>query len=190
MLGLSPPARHLVVGTLIAAAMLLRPSSSAALDTVTLITDFGYNGRHAYFFYALDRGYYRDAGLEVKIVRGQGSIDAIRQVGAGNAMFGLADASILILARANDRIPVKLVAVVYVKPPQAIFCREDSGLKKPKDLEGNAIADVAGSAARFLLPAFAACAPPAAPSPTSSPIRTFRPSRQSRGGHGPRPRRS
>jgi NitT/TauT family transport system substrate-binding protein len=123
-----------------------------------LITDFGYNGRHAHFFEALDRGYYRDAGLEVKIVRGQGSVDAIRQVGAGNAMFGFADAGSLILARANDQIPVKLVAIVYVKPPQAIFCREDSGLKKPKDLEGNAIADTAGSSPRAIFPAFAKAA--------------------------------
>jgi NitT/TauT family transport system substrate-binding protein len=38
------------------------------------------------------------------------------------------------LARANDQLPIKLVAIVYSKPPQAIFCREDSGLKMPKDL--------------------------------------------------------
>jgi NitT/TauT family transport system substrate-binding protein len=130
----------------------------ARLDKVTLITDFGYNGRHAYFFDALDRGYYRDAGLEVKIVRGKGSVDAIRQVGAGNAMFGFADAGSLILARANDQIPVKLVAIVYRKPPQAIFCREDSGLKKPKDLEGNAIANPAGGSIPDLFPAFAKAA--------------------------------
>jgi NitT/TauT family transport system substrate-binding protein len=132
-----------------------RLEAVARLDQVTLITDFGFNGRHAYFFDALDKGYYREAGLEVKIVRGQGSMDAIRQVGAGNAMFGFADAGALILARANDQIPVKLIAVVYSKPPQAIFCREDSGMKKPKDLEGNAIAAAPGSAVRALFPAFA-----------------------------------
>jgi NitT/TauT family transport system substrate-binding protein len=85
-------------------------------------------------------------------------MDAIRQVGAGNAMFGFADASSVILARANDQLPIKLVAIVYSKPPQAIFCREDSGLKKPKDLEGNAIAAAAGSAIRALFPAFAKAA--------------------------------
>src|SRR5262252_1707712 len=132
-----------------------RLEALARLDKVTLVTDFGYNGRHAYFFEAVDKGYYRDAGLEVKVVRGQGSVDAIRQVGAGNAMFGFADAGPLILARANDQIPVKLVAIVYVKPPHAIFCREDSGLRKPKDLEGNAIADNAGGATPALFPAFA-----------------------------------
>src|SRR5215472_10209464 len=155
----SPKAvRRIVAGALIASTILLCPSASRALDKVTLVTDFGYKGRHAFFFDALDRGYYRDAGLEVKIVRSEGAVDAIRQVGAGNAMFGFADAGAVILARANDQIPVKLVAIVYRKPPQAIFCREDSGLKKPKDLEGNAIADNAGGATPALFPAFAKAA--------------------------------
>jgi NitT/TauT family transport system substrate-binding protein len=163
MFGTPKAIRRIVVGTLIASALiastiLLRPGASRALDAVTLITDFGYNGRHAFSFVALDRGYYRDAGLEVKILRGQGAVDAIRQVGAGNAMFGFADAGAAILASANDQIPVKLVAIVYRKPAQAIFCREDSGLKKPKDLEGNAIAEPAGGAVKALFPAFAKAA--------------------------------
>src|SRR5215472_17172867 len=155
----SPKAvRRIVAGALIASTILLCPSASRALDKVTLVTDFGYKGRHAFFFDALDRGYYRDAGLEVKIVRSEGAVDAIRQVGAGNAMFGFADAGAVILARANDQIPVKLVAIVYRKPPQAIYCREDSGLKKPKDLEGHAIAEPAGGAVKALFPAFAKAA--------------------------------
>jgi len=92
------------------------PGPAEALDSVSLITDFGYNGRHAYFFVALDKGYYKAAGLDVKILRGQGSVDAIRQVGAGNATFGFADTGSLVLARANDQIPVKLVASVYARP--------------------------------------------------------------------------
>jgi NitT/TauT family transport system substrate-binding protein len=155
----APKAVHRIVeGALIASTILLRPSASNALDRVTFSTDFGFNGNHAYFFEALDKGYYRDAGLEVKIVRGQGSADVIRQVGAGNAMFGFADAGTLILARANDQIPVKLVAVIYRKPPHAIVCREDSGMKKPKDLEGNAIATTASSSVKALFPAFAKAA--------------------------------
>ena len=53
---------------------LLIPESVKALDNVTLITDFGYNGRHAYFFVAIEKGYYKDADLDVKVVRGQGSV--------------------------------------------------------------------------------------------------------------------
>jgi len=158
MFGVPKAVHRIAAGALFASTIVLQPSASRALDNVTLVTDYGFNGRHAYFFDALDRGYYKDAGLEVKIVRGQGSVDAIRQVGAGNAMFGFADAGAVILARANDQIAVKLVAIVYVKPPQAIFCREDSGLKRPKDLEGNAIADTASSSPRAIFPAFAKAA--------------------------------
>lgn len=146
---------RIVVGTLLAWTTLLCPSPSRALDKVTFVTGFGFFGRDAFFFESVDRGYYKDAGIEVKIVRGQGSIDAIRQVGADNAMFGVADAGSVILARANDQIAVKLVAILQVKPPQTIFCREDSGLKKPKDLEGSTIAQPAGGAVRSLFPAFA-----------------------------------
>jgi NitT/TauT family transport system substrate-binding protein len=147
--------------TFFAAAMLLGTSmaqSVLAADSVSLITDFGFNGRHAYFFVAIDKGYYSEAGLDVKIIGGKGSVDAIRQVGAGNAIFGFADTGSLILSRANDKIPVKLVAVVYARPPQAIFCTEDAGLKTPKDLEGKSIANPAGGSIPDMFPAFAKAA--------------------------------
>jgi NitT/TauT family transport system substrate-binding protein len=125
---------------------------------VSLITDFGYNGRHAYFFVALDKGYYTAAGLDVKILRGQGSVDAIRQTGANNATFGFADAGSLVLARGNDQIPVKLAAIVYAKPPQGIFCSEDSGFKTPKDLEGASVANPPGGATVDMFPIYAKAA--------------------------------
>ena len=138
--------------------MLFISDSADALDNVTLITDFGFNGRHAYFFVAIEKGYYKDADLDVKVMRGQGSVDAIRQVGANNAIVGFADAGSLVLARGNDQIPVKLVSIVYARPPQAIFCREDSGLKQPKDLEGASIANPAGGATVDMFPIYARAA--------------------------------
>src|SRR3972149_1806565 len=104
----------------VAAAIILGTfamESVKAADGVSLITDFGFNGRHAYFFVALDKGYYKDAGLDVKIIGGKGSVDAIRQVGAGNATFGFADTGSLVLARAKDNIPVKTLGVGDAPPP-------------------------------------------------------------------------
>jgi ABC-type nitrate/sulfonate/bicarbonate transport system substrate-binding protein len=59
--------------------------NAVAADNVTFITDFGFNGRHAYYYVALEKGYYEAAGLDVKIVRGQGSSDAVKQVASGTA---------------------------------------------------------------------------------------------------------
>src|SRR5262249_25874541 len=150
--------RAIAFGVFSLFTLLLTSECAKALDNVTLITDFGYNGRHAYFFVAIEKGYYKDADLDVKVVRGQGSVDAIRQVGANNAIVGFADAGSLVLARGNDQIPVKLVSIVYAKPPQAVFCREDSGIKQPKDLEGASIANPAGGATVDMFPVYAKAA--------------------------------
>lgn len=129
-----------------------------AADKVTFVTDFGYNGRHAYYFVALEKGYYAKENLDVTIVRGQGSADAVKQVAAGTAQIGFADTAAVILGRGNDQIPTKLVAVVYAKPPHAVYVLKDSGIAKPKDLEGKKLADTAFSAVPKLFAAYAKAA--------------------------------
>jgi NitT/TauT family transport system substrate-binding protein len=132
--------------------------SADAADKVTFVTDFGYNGRHAYYFVALEKGYYAKQNLDVQIVRGQGSADAVKQVAAGTAQIGFADTAAVILGRGNDQIPAKLVAIIYAKPPHAIYVLKDSGITKPKDLEGKKIADTAFSAVPKLFDAYAKAA--------------------------------
>jgi len=130
-------------------------SAAAGATDVNFITDFGFNGRHAYFFVALDKGYYQAEGLSVTILRGQGSIDAIRKVASGAATIGFADAGALVLARSNDAIPVKLLMVTYAGPPHAVFATASSGIKTPKDLEGKTIADSPFSAIPLIFKAYA-----------------------------------
>src|SRR5262245_58907414 len=129
-----------------------------AQDKVNLVTDAGFNGRHAYYFVAIEKGYYKAANLEVRVVRGQGSVDAIKQVAAGTATFGFADAGSVVLTRGNDKIPVLLVAIIYARAPHAIYALKESGIAKPKDLEGRKIANPAGGAIPKLFPAYAKAA--------------------------------
>ena len=133
-------------------------SGAATAADITMVTDFGINGRHAYFFLAQEKGYYKEAGLNVTIVRGGGSADAIKKVAAGAAQIGFADAAALVLARGNDGIPVKLVSVVYQNAPQAIYAIESSGIKGPQDLVGRKVADSASSAIPLLFGAYAKAA--------------------------------
>jgi NitT/TauT family transport system substrate-binding protein len=141
-----------------AALTALSIGTANAADKITFVTDFGYLGRHSYYFVALDKGYYKAAHLDVDIVRGQGSADAVKQVAAGTAQIGFADAPALILARANDQVPVKMVAVIYDKAPHAIFALKESGIKTPKDLEGRSVADAAASSIPRMFPAYAKAA--------------------------------
>lgn len=145
-------------GLLAVLALVLGSSASLAAEKVTFVTDFGFNGRHAYYFVAKDKGYYAKHNLDVDIVRGKGSADAVKQVAAGTAQLGFADAAAVILGRGNDQVPVKLVAMIYAKAPHAIYVLADSGITKPKDLEGKTIADTAFSAVPKLFDAYAKAA--------------------------------
>ena len=151
--------RQVVHFTLMTAAVLaLGCSASRAAEKITFVTDFGFNGRHAYYFVAKEKGYYAKHNLDVTIVRGKGSADAVKQVAAGNAQLGFADAAAVILGRGNDGLPVKMVAVIYAKAPHAIYVLANSDITKPKDLEGKTIADTAFSAIPKLFPAYAKAA--------------------------------
>lgn len=136
----------------------LQPASAAPLKDVTFVTDFNVNGRHAYFFVAKARGYYEQEGLNVEIVRGAGSADAIRKVAAGNALIGFADAGSLVLGRANDNLPVKLVSIVYQQAPHALYAVQGKGIEKPQDLVGRRVADSATSSVWLMFGAYAKAA--------------------------------
>ncbi|MCL4458654.1 MAG: ABC transporter substrate-binding protein [Chloroflexi bacterium] len=154
-----PPAPPTAAPTPVAVAtptpMPPTPTKPAALQKITFTTDFGFFGRHAPYYTVLDKGFWKEAGFDVTIVRGAGSLDAIKMVAAGKADFGFADSGALIITRANENVPVKELAIIYQKAPQAIYCLEESGIKKPKDLEGKVLSDSAASAVPKLFPAYA-----------------------------------
>jgi len=129
-----------------------------AADKITFVTDYGLYGRHAYYFVAMEKGYYARQNLDIEIVRSQGSANTIKQVANGTAQVGFADAFAVVLGRANDDIPVKLVAMIYPKPPHAVYVFKESGIAKPKDFEGKTLADTAFSSVPKLFATYAKAA--------------------------------
>lgn len=71
------------------------PSSSSSdagpLTPVTLTLNFLAGGPNSGFMVAKEKGYYADAGLDVKIQEGQGSNSTASIVAGGNSEFGVAD---------------------------------------------------------------------------------------------------
>lgn len=143
------------IATAVAAVFMCGAAFAAEPTKVVFSTDWGYNGRHAYYFTALDKGYFKEEGLDVEILGGRGSGTVIKEVAAGTIKIGFADAGTLAVARANENVPVKMVAVVYADSPHALIVLEDSGITGPKDLEGKTASDAAGSSNYKLFPAYA-----------------------------------
>jgi NitT/TauT family transport system substrate-binding protein len=111
-------------------------------------------GDHAAYWVAVDRGYYKARGLEVELQNSKGSGDSIAKVDSGRADIGLADA-VVVIPRVAQGAKIKVVGAVFDLTPLNIWTRKDTGIVKPKDLEGKLLAAPAGDAQRQLFPAFA-----------------------------------
>jgi NitT/TauT family transport system substrate-binding protein len=129
--------------------------SSPGREKVSLRLDFALTGYHPGFFLAKERGYYEQQGLDVDIQPGTGSGDTIKLVGAGRNTFGFASQTVMALAVGKDEVPVKAIAGVIQKVPDAIFSRADSNIRTPKDLEGKTWGATANSSGEQAFPAFA-----------------------------------
>src|SRR5204863_8828336 len=59
-------------------------NNPAPIEKVTYATGFGQFGREAYVYVGIDKGYFRDAGIEVTVKPGAGTGDTLKQLTAGN----------------------------------------------------------------------------------------------------------
>jgi NitT/TauT family transport system substrate-binding protein len=101
---------------------------------VKFVLDFISLGRHAPWYVALGKGYYKEEGLNVTILPSKGTADAIRTVATGTTEFGFIDVPSLVAAGSNAA-GVKIVAVNYQKPPYCIFSLDPgANIDTPKKL--------------------------------------------------------
>lgn len=108
------------------------------------------------FLLAQQRGYYKDAGLDVAIDTGNGSTAAIGLVASGAYDCASADLASMIEFNVNNPTAgLKAVAIMYDLNPNAILVRKDGAIKKPADLAGKTILGQPFNASRKLFPAFA-----------------------------------
>lgn len=115
-------------------------TTAAAETAMPFALDWKFEGPAAPYFTAIDKGYFADAGLDVEITAGQGSLDAIPKVATGAFPVGFADINSLIkFLDQNPGAPVTAVMMVYDKPPFAIVGRKSLGVEMPKDLEGKVL---------------------------------------------------
>jgi len=139
---------------LLAAAPLVRAQGS--LQKFKFNLGWKVEGTAAGFLLAQQRGYYKDAGLDVTIDTGNGSTAAISLVAGG--AYDCASADLSSMIEFNVRNPgagLKAVAIMYDLNPNAILVRKDGPIVKPADLAGKILLGQPFNASRKLFPAFA-----------------------------------
>jgi len=101
--------------------------------------DFYVNPDHAGLYEALDRGYFRDAGLDVRPQVPSDPSAPIKEVATGRADLAISYEPEVLLAH-DQGLPVKAVGALVPRPLTSLIWLAGSGIKRVKDLRGKTIA--------------------------------------------------
>ncbi|ANN66976.1 ABC transporter substrate-binding protein [Bordetella bronchialis] len=113
-------------------------------------------GVQAPFHLAQQKGWYKQAGLDVTLEDGNGSVTTVQIVGASDA-FDVGHAALASMMIAREKgLPVKAVAVFARQSDIGLLVPADSGIAGPAALKGRKVAYTAGSLEAPFIDAFLA----------------------------------
>jgi NitT/TauT family transport system substrate-binding protein len=144
----------LAAGAIAAPALALQARAEGTLRPVSMALDWIYQGPNVGFTLARDKGFYREAGLDVTVNSGKGSGTTAQLIASKASQFGFSDGYAVANGIAKG-MTIKTIGSVYRKNPAALIVLADSGITSPKQLEGKTIAMTAGSGQFQQWPAFA-----------------------------------
>jgi putative hydroxymethylpyrimidine transport system substrate-binding protein len=109
------------------------------VEGLSLTLDWIPNPDHAGIYVAEERGYFRDAGLEVSIQVPSDPAAPIKQVAAGRADLAISYEPEVVLAR-EQGLDVVAVGALVDRPLTSLIWLRESGIRRLGDLRGKTIA--------------------------------------------------
>src|SRR5436309_1858555 len=132
------------------------PVHAQPLRKINLVLNFAADGGAAGFYHALERGYFRAAGLDVAIEPSKGSADAITRTASQASDIGVGDISTLVeFASRRPEIAPRALFILHNRSPQAVIALKSSAVAKLADLHGRVLGQGPSDAPSRMFPALA-----------------------------------
>jgi NitT/TauT family transport system substrate-binding protein len=141
---------------LVAAPWVHAQTASTAPIDLKFSLDWRFQGVHAGWMLAADKGYFREEGLNVQIDAGDGSAGVVQRIVSGAYQAGIGDTNTTkqLASTSPDTAPLS-VYMVFNRAPFVILSKKSKGITKPADLAGKTVLATANSSALRMFPAFA-----------------------------------
>jgi NitT/TauT family transport system substrate-binding protein len=156
--------RQTTTASMVALVLALAACSGAGPSTTSSgatkgLTPFGFqlnnpsNGSNAAFASAIEQGYYKSLGLDVKIDVGTGSSVTAQMVAAGRGNVGYAD-SAATTQLISQGAPLVVLATILQSNPNEVIALKESGITSIADLKGKTVGTPVPSSQATMLPLF------------------------------------
>ncbi|KAJ49678.1 putative hydroxymethylpyrimidine transport system substrate-binding protein [Clostridium tetanomorphum] len=109
------------------------------LEEVDLVLDWYPNAIHSFIYAAMEKGYYEEEGLKVNIKFPSNPTDPLTLPAAGKATLGIYYQPDIVMARVNEKVPVKSIGAIVHTPLNVIISLKEKNINSPKDLSGKTI---------------------------------------------------
>ncbi|BCH25282.1 exported protein [Mesorhizobium sp. L-8-10] len=137
--------RFLELKGLLAGALMMAGAATAdAADKLTVRMDFIAWGTHAAMHLASQKGWFKEAGLDVEVQDGTGSGNTIQLVAAGQADVGQVQLGVMAVAKEKGADLVS-IAGWFRKSDLAVLVDRDADIDQIADLKGKSIVNFNGS---------------------------------------------
>ena len=132
--GMKQFSRWLTTFACLLGGLSLPVSSAYALDAVTLQLKWTHAFQFAGYYAAKELGYYREAGLDVRINEALPGSDPVKTVLDGKAEFGVGTSALLLERKAGK--PVVALAVIFQHSPYVLITRQQNAIQTIHDIIG------------------------------------------------------
>jgi NitT/TauT family transport system substrate-binding protein len=129
------PSGFLCVAAILLAGLFAPARAADEAHTLTLRLEWLPVGYHSPFWIAVEKGWFKDAGLDVTISDGTGSVTTVQLVGQGQYDLGHAGLANMAIGR-NKGVPVIAIAGFFREGDTSLIVPNDSPINGPKDLKG------------------------------------------------------
>jgi signal transduction histidine kinase/ABC-type nitrate/sulfonate/bicarbonate transport system substrate-binding protein len=106
-------------------------------ESVTLQLPWLHQFQFAGYYIAKEKGYYSDAGLDVKILDEQNKQDPVDAVMKGKAQYGVGRSSLIV--NYIKGAPIVLMAAVFQSSPMMMLTLKNSNIRTAKDLKNKRV---------------------------------------------------
>jgi NitT/TauT family transport system substrate-binding protein len=127
----------------------LAAAPGAALDKVTLATNWKAEAEHGGFYQAIATGIYRRHGLDVTLRMGGPQVNNPQLLAAGQVDFNVGSSSFAALNYVQAGVPVVTVAALFQKDPQVLLAHPGQGNDTLEALKGKPILIAPAARATF-----------------------------------------